>query len=81
MVHKTLAPKWNEELHVLVQEPTSQLLRVEMFDHDTFNLKVPALVPAHGLNGVRAHEIKQTWRKVSNVTLLTLRNGCLKTSG
>ena len=40
VAHKTLKPQWNEELHVLVQEPTTQLLRVEMFDHDTFNVKV-----------------------------------------
>ncbi len=40
VVHKTLKPQWNEELHVLVQEPSTQLLRVEMFDHDIFNVKV-----------------------------------------
>ena len=39
VMHKTLKPQWNEELHVLVQEPTTQLLRVEMFDHDLFNPK------------------------------------------
>jgi len=42
VVHKTLKPQWNEELHVLVQEPSTQLLRVEMFDHDIFNVKVGA---------------------------------------
>ena len=40
VAHKTLKPQWNEELHVLVQEPSTQLLRVEMFDHDIFNVKV-----------------------------------------
>lgn len=36
----TLTPRWEEELHVLVQEPTTQQLRVEMFDHDMINVKV-----------------------------------------
>ena len=35
----TLTPRWEEELHVLVQEPTTQQLRVEMFDHDMINVK------------------------------------------
>lgn len=36
---KTLTPTWNESLHVLVQEPRTQFLRVEMFDHDLFQPK------------------------------------------
>ena len=45
VMHKTLKPQWNEELHVLVQEPTTQLLRVEMFDHDLFNPKASPKIP------------------------------------
>jgi len=36
---KTLTPTWNETKHVLVQEPRTQFLRVEMFDHDLFQPK------------------------------------------
>jgi hypothetical protein len=36
---KTLHPTWNETKHVLVQEPSTQFLRVEMFDHDLFQPK------------------------------------------
>lgn len=36
---KTLSPTWNETLHVLVQEPHTQFLRVEVFDHDNFQPK------------------------------------------
>ena len=31
---------------MLVQEPTTQLLRVEMFDHDMFNVKVGLDLPS-----------------------------------
>lgn len=37
---RTLAPVWNETLFVLVQEPRTQSLRVEMFDWDAINLTV-----------------------------------------
>jgi hypothetical protein len=36
---KTLTPHWNETKHVLVQEPSTQFLRVEMYDHDLFQPK------------------------------------------
>lgn len=36
---KTVTPTWNETKHVLVQEPRTQFLRVEMFDHDVFQPK------------------------------------------
>lgn len=45
VAHNTLTPKWDEQLHVLVQEPTTQQLRVEMFDYDTVNVKVRSRTP------------------------------------
>ena len=37
---KTLNPTWNEDKWLLVQEPKTQAMRVQMFDHDVMNLKV-----------------------------------------
>ena len=37
---KTLSPTWNEDKWLLVQEPKTQGMRVQMFDHDILNLKV-----------------------------------------
>ncbi len=37
---KTLNPTWNEDKWLLVQEPKTQSMRVQMFDHDVMNLKV-----------------------------------------
>ena len=39
---KTLSPTWNEDKWLLVQEPKTQAMRVQMFDHDVLNLKVGA---------------------------------------
>ena len=38
---KTLNPVWNEDKWLLVQEPKTQAMRVQMFDHDILNIKVP----------------------------------------
>ena len=35
----TLAPVWQERKFLMVQEPTTQLLRLEMFDWDRINAK------------------------------------------
>ena len=40
---KTLSPVWEETFHILVQEPETQMLKVEVFDHDTISLKVAGL--------------------------------------
>jgi hypothetical protein len=56
-VHKTrvvkasLDPVWNETLHVLVQEPKTQAVRVEVFDHDVINVK--ELLQVNILKGAR----------------------------
>ncbi len=42
---RTLAPKWEEDKWLLVQEPKTQILRAQVFDHDTVNLKVPHAIP------------------------------------
>ena len=39
---KTLTPKWNEDKWLLVQEPKTQAMRMQCFDHDVLNLKVRA---------------------------------------
>lgn len=36
---RTLTPKWDEDKWLLVQEPKTQIMRVQMFDHDMVNLK------------------------------------------
>jgi len=41
----TLTPKWDEDLYVLVQEPKTQTLRVQMFDRDLLNVKARARQP------------------------------------
>jgi len=41
----TLTPKWDEDLYVLVQEPKTQTLRVQMFDRDLLNVKARARPP------------------------------------
>ena len=43
---KTLAPQWNEDKWLLVQEPKTQILRMQLFDHDAINLKARACMPA-----------------------------------
>ena len=44
----TLTPHWDEDLYVMVQEPKTQNLRVQMFDRDLLNVKArPAF---HGLS-------------------------------
>ena len=35
----TLAPVWQERKFLMVQEPTTQFLRLEMFDWDRINAK------------------------------------------
>ena len=35
----TLTPHWDEDLYVLVQEPKTQNLRIQMFDRDLLNVK------------------------------------------
>jgi Ca2+-dependent lipid-binding protein len=37
---KTLTPKWDEDKWLLVQEPKTQVMRAQVFDHDLINLKV-----------------------------------------
>ena len=37
---RNLTPKWEEDKWLLVQEPKTQILRAQVFDHDTVNLKV-----------------------------------------
>ena len=37
----TLDPKWsNEDFWLLVQEPKTQMLRIQVYDRDNINLKV-----------------------------------------
>ena len=35
----TLTPHWDEDLYVMVQEPKTQNLRIQMFDRDLLNVK------------------------------------------
>ena len=35
----TLTPRWDERKWLMVQEPTTQDLRVEVFDYDRVNVK------------------------------------------
>ena len=37
---KTLHPQWNEDLHMLVQEPKTQVMRCQVYDWDGINVKV-----------------------------------------
>ena len=37
---KTLTPTWDEDKWLLVQEPKTQAMRLQCFDHDTLNVKV-----------------------------------------
>ena len=69
IAHKTLKPQWNEELHVLVQEPTTQLLRVEMFDHDTFNVKVGRTSGGCSHSHESVHDRSSSWRTLSRTCL------------
>ncbi len=39
---KTLEPHWEEDKWLLVQEPKTQALRLQLFDHDAINLKARA---------------------------------------
>ncbi len=39
MQKRTLTPKWEEDKWLLVQEPKTQIMRVQVFDHDVVNLK------------------------------------------
>ena len=39
VIHKSLAPVWSETKYVLIQEPKTQTLKVEVYDHDTINVK------------------------------------------
>ena len=48
---KTLSPTWDEDKWLLVQEPKTQAMRVQMFDHDVLNLKVAASPAAHAFGG------------------------------
>ena len=43
MQKHTLTPEWDEDLYVMVQEPKTQSLRVQMFDRDLLNVKACAL--------------------------------------
>ena len=36
---KTLHPTWNEHFHLLVQEPKTQAVRVQVYDWDGIHLK------------------------------------------
>lgn len=40
---KTLTPTWNEDKWLLVQEPKTQIVRVQVFDHDAIKLKARLL--------------------------------------
>lgn len=35
-----MSPKWEEDKWLLVQEPKTQIMRAQVFDHDAVNLKV-----------------------------------------
>ena len=37
---KTLTPNWDEDKWLLVQEPKTQAMRLQCFDHDALNVKV-----------------------------------------
>ena len=41
----SLTPQWDEDLYVLVQEPKTQNLRIQMFDRDLLNVKARAPNP------------------------------------
>ena len=45
VVKKTLEPEWGETFHVLVQEPTTQDLKVELYDWDGISFAVGILCP------------------------------------
>lgn len=38
----TLEPAWEETFYILVQEPTTQMLKLELYDYDTISMKVGA---------------------------------------
>lgn len=38
---KTLNPEWNETFYLLVQEPKTQAVRLQVYDWDGIHLKVP----------------------------------------
>jgi Ca2+-dependent lipid-binding protein len=40
VVKNTLAPAWEETFYILVQEPTTQMLKLELYDYDTISIKV-----------------------------------------
>lgn len=39
VVKNTLAPAWEETFYILVQEPTTQMLKLELYDYDTISIK------------------------------------------
>ena len=43
---RTLEPKWGETKYCLVQEPSTQNLRVQVDDYDIVNLEVRCRFPA-----------------------------------
>jgi Ca2+-dependent lipid-binding protein len=41
---RTLTPTWNQRIRLLVQEPTTQSLRLQMFDHDVVHINPKEMV-------------------------------------
>jgi len=39
VIKNTLAPEWEETFHILVQEPGTQKLKIELYDYDAVNIK------------------------------------------
>jgi len=39
VVKNTLEPAWEETFYILVQEPTTQMLKLELYDYDTISMK------------------------------------------
>ncbi|EIE26093.1 hypothetical protein COCSUDRAFT_46488 [Coccomyxa subellipsoidea C-169] len=48
---RTLTPKWEEDKWLLVQEPKTQIMRVQVFDHDVVNLK--ELISINVVKGIK----------------------------
>ncbi|BDA44378.1 Synaptotagmin-5 [Coccomyxa sp. Obi] len=48
---RNLTPKWEEDKWLLVQEPKTQILRAQVFDHDAINLK--ELISVNLVKGVK----------------------------
>lgn len=63
VVHKTLAPSWNDTCWLFVQEPSTQQLRLEVRDIDFFNFKVRFL-PSSLFSGFICKERQAKEKKI-----------------